>query len=180
MDAIHSDLVNLRSGIENIVSNWDAAQFVVSKVEKMVTIDLTKKEELKQQAGSSKQRRESGMMGCRAVSVDQCLMTMVKLNDANKEALNPYGNLGALPLHDALYKAGSGVYHTDETCHIQLMQRAAELHHPDTNSLMGLNYQLGGWGREKSQLGTVSLRGGNFASKRSLGDGADGLLSSRE
>ena len=87
MDGIHNDLVDLRNGIENIVSNWDVVEFVATKFDEVATINATKKE----RTGKWEQYEETTIMetGIRNY-VDRMRMTMVKLTDANKEALNRY------------------------------------------------------------------------------------------
>ena len=136
MEAIHSDLVQLRNGIEVLVSSWDVAK-LVKKGDEIVTIDVSQKEEL----GRWKHLAESEMRGSGTVAVDQYLMTMGRLNDANKAALNQNGNLGELSLRDALYEASEYVLYTDMACYIQLLQRLAELLHTDADFLLGLHYQ---------------------------------------
>ncbi len=140
MEAIHNDLVHLRNGIENIVSNWDVAQFVATKFEEVVTVDLTKE----QQSSRVQQHSEYEAIGSRTPNyVDRILMTMVKLTDANKEALNRHGNLAELSLPDALFRASAVLQWTDRTCSMQLLQRSAELLHLEANCWMGLAYKYG-------------------------------------
>ncbi len=142
MEAIHAELVEMRSGVENIVSIWDVAK-LVTKDEEIVTVDATKKRGSGESAERWKQHSEIEITGSRSVTVDQCLMTMVKLNDANKEALNRYGRLGVLSLPDALFEASMFVSGTDEKCEIELLQRAAELLHPRANYRIGFGYKHG-------------------------------------
>ena len=140
MEAVYNDLVHLRNGIENIVSNWDVVQFVAAKFEEVVTVDVTKKEESRR----SEHRWEREVIGTGSLNyVDRIQLTMVKLTKANKEALNRYTNLDELPLPDALYHAGDLVIDTDETCAIQLVQCSAELLNPLANSWMGNAYKYG-------------------------------------
>ncbi len=54
------------------------------------------------------------------MNVDQYLMTMVKLTDANKMALNRWGDRDQSSLADALFHASMCVDSTDTTCSIQL------------------------------------------------------------
>ena len=137
MEAIFNDLVNLQTGIDTLVSSWDVAK-LVRKVEEIVTIDLTKQKDSRRW----RQQAESNVIRSETVNVDQILMTMVKLNDAHKMALNQYGNLNELALPDALYEASQHVLLTDPGSYIPPLQRSAELLHPDANFLLGLNYQL--------------------------------------
>ncbi len=150
MGAIYSDLVELRNGIESIVSSWGVGQFVVKKVvEKIETIDVTMKKESDRQAGRWYQRADDEMMGSGTLTyVDRIQMTMVKLTDANKLALNRYGNLEHLSLPDALFEASRQVEFIDFTCHIQLLQRSAELLHPGANYHVGVHCKWGGLGME--------------------------------
>ncbi len=46
-------------------------------------------------------------------------MTIVRLTDANKEALNRYGNLQNLSLTDALLEASGFLEGNSKTCYIQ-------------------------------------------------------------
>ena len=74
MEAVYNNLVHLRNGIENIVSNWDAAQFLATKFDEVVTIDVTKRNE----SVRCKHHTQSEMKGSRTVnSVDRILTTMV-------------------------------------------------------------------------------------------------------
>ncbi len=141
MEALYNDLDRLRNGIENLVSNWDAAHFVVKKVEEIATIDATK--ESGTQAGMWNQHAENGWTRKGAVSVDQYLITMVKLTDENKAALNEHSYLNAYPLPEALYNASYSGDSISETCSIQLLQRSAELLHPEANYKLGCYYQHG-------------------------------------
>ena len=136
MEAIHNDLIQLRNGIEILVSSWDVAK-LVTKSEDIVTVDVSKKKESEKWREHAENRR----MGSRTVDVDQYLMTMVKLNDANKAALSQYGNLDELSLPDALFLASEYVLFTDITCYIELLERSAELFHPSANLLLGLDYR---------------------------------------
>ena len=139
MEAIHNDLVQVRNGIENIVANWGVAHFVVTKVEKLVTIDVTKKEESRWE-----QDAHCETMGCGTVDyIDQIQMTMVKLSDASKAALSRYGNLDKFSLPDALFEASKHVQFIDKVCYIQLLQGSAELLHPQANKLMGTYCEYG-------------------------------------
>ncbi len=141
MEAIYNNLVHLRNGIENIASNWDAAQFLATKFDEIVTIDVTKREG----SGNKEQHSINEVMESSTVNyVDRIQMAMVRLTDANKEALNQYGNLERLSLPDAMYEAGFWVKNTDKTCYIQLMQRSAELLNPAANYWMGIEYKQGG------------------------------------
>ena len=168
MESIHSDLANVRDGIETIVSSWDVGQFVVTKVvEEIVTIDVTKREELGRGPGRSDEQGKSAVLGCETVDyVDQYLITMVKLTDAQKAALNRYGDLDKLALPDALYRAWENSLDIDETCAIQLLQRSAELLHPDANSWMGLYRKWGSNGVEKN----IDLAVSHYRFASSLGD----------
>ncbi len=140
MEAIYNDLVHVRNGIENIVSNWDVVQFVATKFEGVATIDATKSDE----SGNWKHHATSARKGSGTVNfVDRIQTTIVKLTKANKEALNRYGNLDELSLADALFEASLFVAPTDETCFIQLRQRSAELLHPASNVWMGRAYKYG-------------------------------------
>ena len=64
--------------------------------------------------------------------VDRYLMTMRKQSKASKTALNLYGNLGELYLHDVLLNAYWYVGFHDP-CRIQLLQFSAELLYPTAN-----------------------------------------------
>ncbi len=151
MEAIHSDLVDLRNGIEIIVSSWGVGQFVVKKVvEEIVTIDLTKKKESGRQSGRWDQHADSQMKGPGTLNyLDRMQMTMVKLTDANKSVLNRYGELENSALPDALYKASRAIG-IDNTCSIQLLQRSAELLHPEANLDMGDICKWGLYGVEQN------------------------------
>ncbi len=159
MEALHAELVDMRSGVENIVSIWDVAK-LITKDEKTVTVDATKKRGL----GESKERcnHVEIEITARTVTVDQCLMTMVKLNDANREALNRCGNLSVLSLPDALFKASLFVHETDKKCEIQLLMRAAELLHPDANHVMGLIYEEGLGVERDPDLALFHFRVGSY------------------
>ncbi len=87
MEAIHNELVQLRNGVEILVSSWDVAN-LVTKVEGIVAIDEIKKTESRRW----KQPAKHEVVGSGAVNVELCLMTFGKLNEANKAALNQYGN----------------------------------------------------------------------------------------
>ncbi len=167
MEAIHAELVDMRSGVENIVSIWDVAK-LVTKDEEIVTVDATKKRGSGESAEKWKQHSEIEVTCSRTVTVDQCLMTMVKLNDANREALNRYGRLGVLSLPDALFEASIFVLETDEKCEIQLLQRAAELLHPLANYLMGIRCAYGLRVKEDLDLAVshylVASSGGDYRS----------------
>ncbi len=145
MESIHSDLANVRDGIETIVSSWDVGQYVVTKVvEEIVTVDVTKRAESGRRARRSGKHAKPEMMECGTINyVDQYLMTMVKLTDANKAALNRYGDLDNLSVPDALYRAWEHCRGIDESCYIQLLQCSAELHHPEANWWMGLYCKYG-------------------------------------
>ncbi len=123
----------------------DVGQYVVTKVvEKIVTVDVSKSTESGRRARRSGQQAKTEMMERRAVNyVDQYLMTMVKLTDANKAALNQYGDLDILSVPDALYRAWQLCRGIDEIYNIQLLQCSAELHHPDANSSMGYYCKYG-------------------------------------
>ena len=137
MDPIHDDLVHMRNGIVTIVSNCDAAQFVVMKVAaEIVTIDVTKNK----RPGRRQQNGGSEMMEKGTVNyVERIQITVVKLTDENKAALNRFGYLGRFSLADALFEASELVFYTDRMCSFQLLQRSAELLHPDANWIMGAN-----------------------------------------
>ncbi len=168
MESIHSDLANVRNGIETIVSSWDVGQHVITNVvENILTIDATKRKEFGRGPGRPDQHAENAVTGCGTVNyVDQYLITMVKLTDAPKAALNRHGNLDKLPLPDALYRAWEKSRGTNETCSIELLQLAAELLHPDANSWMGLYRKVGCNGVEKN----VDLAVSHYRCASSHGD----------
>ena len=140
MSAIHEELVDLRSGTEVILSSWGSAQFVITKMEKIVTIDVTTKNESRRR----ERRAEIDVMGGGTMNyVDRIQMTMVKLTDANKAALYRYGDLERLSLPDALYHAYKSAQNIGGMCRIQLLQRSAELLHPVANWQMADCYKLG-------------------------------------
>ncbi len=140
LEVIYDDLVDLRNGIENIVSNWDIAQYVATKVEEVVTVDFTKREELRwRQQHARSELIQSGTVN----HVDRFQMKFVKLTDANKDALNRYGNLDNLSLPNALNEASVHVYFTDKTCCIQLMQHSADLLYPQANYWLGIEHKYG-------------------------------------
>ena len=136
METVHSDLVQLRNGIENIVLIWHAPQLVVKKSEEIETIDLTNKNE-------SGNWVESAVMSSGTVNyVDRIATAIVKLTPANKVALNQYGNPDKFSLPDALYQASLRVICIDTRCSIQLMKLSAELLHPLANWIMGVYFKL--------------------------------------
>ncbi len=105
-----------------------------------MAIDVTKRNE----SVRCKHHTQSEMEGSGTEnSVDRILTTMVKLTDANKEALNLYGNLDEFSLPDALYEASTRVGEFSETCSFQLLQRSAELLHPRANRVLGGAYKYG-------------------------------------
>ncbi len=119
--------------------------------EKIVTIDVTEKNESDGRTGRSGQHGETEILGSGAVSyVDRIQMTMVKLTDANKRALDRYGNLQELSLPDALYEVSKFVSGTGGSCYIQLLQRSAELLHPKANYDMGTRYKYGHRGVDRN------------------------------
>ncbi len=151
IEAICNDLVHLRNGVENIASSWDVAM-LVTKVEEVVTIDATKKiDSARREKHTESSTRRSGTVNY----VDRIQMTMVKLTDANKEALNRYGSLHELSLPDALYEASGWV---DGTCSIQLLQHSAELLHPYANSGMAIAYKYGGIVKKNINLAVFHFR----------------------
>ncbi len=138
MATIHDQLLCLKNGIEDIVSNWDAAQPVSKKAEKNVTVDACEKE-----SSRCEQHPESGVRRSGTVNYfNRIRMVLVKLTEENKAALNRHENLGKLCLADALYEASSS-RHTEEACKLQLLQHSAELLHPDANYWMGFHFQRG-------------------------------------
>ncbi len=153
MEAIHDDLVHLRNGIETIVSSWDSAQFVGTKVEEIATIDVTNKK----QPGSREQHMEIDMMGDGGTSYgDRIKMTTVNLTDANKAALNHFGNLDKLSLPAALFQASQALCYSDKTSRIQLWQRSAELLYAGANYRLGLFYRNGQCSK-RSRFGSISF-----------------------
>ena len=52
---------------------------------------------------------------------------MERVRDCVQKALNRYGNLDKLALHDALDRAYENVLDISNTCYIQLLQRSADL-----------------------------------------------------
>ena len=155
VEAVYNDLVHLRNGVENIVSNWDVVQFVAAKFEGVVTIDVSKEKDSRRY----EQHEESEMMESTTVTyVDRIQMTMLKLTKANKDALNRVGNLDKLSLPDALYEAGTFVFGTDKTCFIQLMEHSAELLSPLANCWMGLAYKFGFLMEKDTKLALFHLR----------------------
>ncbi len=116
-----------------------------------MTIDVTKRAQSSRRTRRSAQQAKTEMMECGAVNyVDQYLKTMVQLTDANKAALNRYGDLDNLSVPDALYRAWKHCRAIDATCYIQLLQCSAELHHPNANSWMGLYCKYGLFGVEQN------------------------------
>ncbi len=152
MEAIHNNLVHLRNGIETIVATWDVGQFVVTKVvEEIVTFEDAKNKEMGRQIATWNKHQESETAVPATLNyVDRMQMTIVKLTEANKSALNQYGNLQKLSLPDALLEAYWNALDIDETCRIQLLQRSGELHHPGASSCMRFYHKWGLNGLEKN------------------------------
>ncbi len=141
MEAIHSELVQLRSGIENIASSWDAAKFVAAKIEEMVTIDVTRKKELRsRESYIGGERMRSGTV----ISVDRSVMTMISLSEASRNALSQCGRLDLFSLPEALYTASTWAPVIGEVCYLELLRNSVDLLHPQANWLLGMEYKSGG------------------------------------
>ncbi len=67
MEDVHYDLVDFRTSIENIVSNWEDGQFVGTKADEIVTVDVTAKETFH----TSVEKTGNAMMRNGTVSVNQ-------------------------------------------------------------------------------------------------------------
>ena len=143
-----SDLVHLRDKVEMVASSSDMEKLMM-KVEEMVIIGLTGKEESGSRSGTREQRSNTEMMGNRTVNVDQYLMTMVKLTDRNKKALSRYGYLDYLTLPDAVFEASMDARVTDRTFSVNLLQRSAVHLHPVANYELGICYKQGSYEVEK-------------------------------
>ncbi len=148
METIYLELVHLRDGIEGVTSSWDVAKLIM-KHDEIVTIDVTKKEESRRRVRRLEDRANRELTRSGPVSLDQILMTMVKLSDAEKAAVNQCGNLDELSLPDALFAASISDDLNDAECCIQLMMRSAELLHPEACWWMGISYR-NGYGVEKN------------------------------
>ncbi len=71
-------------------------------------------------------------------------MTMAKKSsDASKLPIYRFGNLSAPLIPAEVHKERSSNYRTYELCSTLLIQRSAELFHPDANYIIGINTQLG-------------------------------------
>ncbi len=177
MEGILNDLVQLRNGIENIVSNLDAAEFVVTKFEEIVTVDVTNKNK----RGRREQHTQTEMVGNGTVNyIDQYLVTMVKLTDANKVALNRYGNLGELAVPKPLFEADFEVIHREKNMQFSVnptSRRTTSCIRELCDGLF-LSIRLSSCERSRFCLNTLSYP--EFARERQFNDGNNEVLRPRE